>query len=98
MIKIPEITVDEVKARKHHYVLVDVREAYELTGPEGQIEDVILATLGPDFERFLTLADKAREYVFVCRSGKRSAMACEIALTQGFSRVYNMKGGMLAWE
>lgn len=98
MIKIPEITVEEVKVRKNQYVLVDVRESHELTGPEGQIEGIILATLGPTFEQFLTSADKAQEYVFICRSGMRSGKACEIALNQGFLRAYNMKGGMLAWQ
>lgn len=36
--------------------------------------------------------------VFVCRSGGRSARAAAFALENGFTHVYNMKGGMLAWN
>jgi rhodanese-related sulfurtransferase len=34
----------------------------------------------------------------ICRSGKRSARACEILAEQGFKRLYNISGGMLAWQ
>lgn len=37
------------------------------------------------------------EVLFVCRSGQRSASACEIALVTGLTRVYNLANGMLGW-
>ncbi|MBV9230673.1 MAG: rhodanese-like domain-containing protein [Chloroflexi bacterium] len=35
--------------------------------------------------------------IFVCASGQRSAMACEIALLTGLSKVYNLANGMNGW-
>jgi rhodanese-related sulfurtransferase len=35
--------------------------------------------------------------IFVCRSGQRSASACEIALVAGLKRVYNLANGMIGW-
>lgn len=98
MSMILELNVDDVHSCKNDYVLVDVREPHELTGPEGQIEGVTLATLGPDLISFLENADPAKSYVFICKSGYRSSRACEIAYSYGIPNVYNMKGGMLAWN
>ncbi len=98
MTEILEITVEEVNVQKDKYILVDVREPHELTGPEGQIEGSILATLGPDLDRFLNAADPSKEYVFICRSGHRSGKACKMAYGYGISKAYNLIGGMLAWN
>jgi len=92
-----DLIVHDVKKNKDSYVLVDVREPDELKGPEGYIEGAILATLGSALSRFLQEADPQADYVFICRSGKRSAQACEIARLLGF-RAYNMEGGMIAWQ
>jgi len=32
-----------------------------------------------------------------CRTGRRSAQACSALAECGFTRVYNMEGGLLAW-
>jgi rhodanese-related sulfurtransferase len=37
------------------------------------------------------------EVIFVCRSGQRSATACEIALVAGLKKVYNLANGMNGW-
>jgi len=95
----PEKTPQEVYEHKERFVLVDVREPYELTGPEGKIEGAILATLGHELIAFLETADPSKEYVFICRRGHRSAQACDLALsTYGFEKTYNMQGGMMAWN
>jgi len=41
--------------------------------------------------------DHAREHLFICRSGNRSAVACEFAAACGFRDLYNIEGGMIAW-
>ena len=48
-----EITPQEIYEHKDRFVFVDVREPYELVGPEGKIEGVILATLGHKLIAFL---------------------------------------------
>jgi rhodanese-related sulfurtransferase len=35
--------------------------------------------------------------VIYCQSGGRSAQACAWLAQQGFERVYNLQGGILAW-
>lgn len=92
-----DLTVHHIKEHKDRYVLVDVREPYELKGPEGCIDHAILATLGPELSHFLKSADPHAEYVFICRSGARSGKACELARLCGLT-AYNMAGGMLAWQ
>ena len=49
----PELHPQEVYEHKDRFVLVDVREPDELTGPEGKIEGAILATLGHELIAFL---------------------------------------------
>lgn len=39
-----------------------------------------------------------RPLVVVCRSGQRSATACALLGNRGFDQVYNLSGGMLAWQ
>lgn len=44
--------------------------------------------------------DKYRDkpVVAYCRSGSRSTAACDLLSKQGFNQVFNLKGGILAWE
>jgi adenylyltransferase/sulfurtransferase len=42
--------------------------------------------------------DSSREIVAHCRSGKRSADAVEFLRKAGFQKVWNLKGGILAWS
>jgi rhodanese-related sulfurtransferase len=41
---------------------------------------------------------KEEEIIVYCRSGKRSANACMILETMGFTNVVNLEGGLLAWQ
>jgi phage shock protein E len=42
--------------------------------------------------------DRNKPYLLYCRSGKRSTAAAAVMARQGFTRLYNMKGGYMAWE
>ena len=42
--------------------------------------------------------DKEKPVYLYCRSGKRSASAAEKLKEAGFTEVYNLKGGILAWK
>lgn len=39
-----------------------------------------------------------QEVVLVCRSGRRSRLAAYILQDMGYTHIYNLMGGMLAWE
>ncbi len=41
---------------------------------------------------------KSEPIYFICRSGLRSARACEIFAQHGYQHLYNVSGGMLAWQ
>ena len=41
--------------------------------------------------------DKSSDYYVICRSGRRSALACQQLQSQGY-QVKNVQGGMLHWQ
>ncbi|MGZ3894652.1 MAG: rhodanese-like domain-containing protein, partial [Bacteroidia bacterium] len=40
---------------------------------------------------------KTKKVVVHCRSGKRSASVVQMLEQQGFTNLYNLKGGIMAW-
>lgn len=76
--------------------LIDVR-----TPPEFAAGHVPAATMvdvkARDFEARISAFDKNRPTYVYCRSGKRSARAVAIMAELGFTELYNLDGGMLAW-
>lgn len=41
--------------------------------------------------------DKGRPVVFYCQSGGRSSQACAYLQQQGYDKLYNLRGGIMAW-
>ncbi len=41
---------------------------------------------------------KDKPIIISCRSGAQSSVACKQLRNQGFERVYNLHGGILAWQ
>jgi rhodanese-related sulfurtransferase len=41
---------------------------------------------------------KEKPVIIICRSGAQSQAACNVLRKAGFPEVYNLKGGVLAWE
>jgi sulfur dioxygenase len=79
--------------------IVDVREPGEYTGQLGHIPGSRLIPLRDLARRAEELEPfKQRPLVAVCRSGVRSTTAAAILTSMGFELVYNLKGGMLAWN
>jgi adenylyltransferase/sulfurtransferase len=94
---IPEITPRDLKSRLDKgddlYIL-DVREPheYDICNLNGH-----LIPLGELPQRVHEL-DSSREIVAHCRSGKRSADAVDFLQKAGFRKIWNLKGGILAWS
>jgi molybdopterin/thiamine biosynthesis adenylyltransferase/rhodanese-related sulfurtransferase len=98
--QVPEITVQELKARLERGdrpFILDVRKPHE----------VQIASIGHDLlipvddlpERLAELEPyRDREIVVYCRSGARSARATQLLRAVGFRDVKNLKGGILAWS
>jgi adenylyltransferase/sulfurtransferase len=94
---VPEISVEELKARidrKDRFVLLDVREQFEWD--VARIPGAKLIPLGELPSRMSEL-DSADEIVIHCKSGYRSANAVRHLQKAGFSKLFNVGGGILAW-
>jgi sulfur-carrier protein adenylyltransferase/sulfurtransferase len=94
---IPEITPRELKSRLDRgddLFILDVREPheYQICNLNGH-----LIPLG-ELPRRVSELDSSREIVAHCRSGKRSADAVEFLRRAGFRKIWNLKGGILAWS
>ena len=94
-----EISVQELKQlidEKQDFQLIDVREEYEFD--EFNI-GAQLIPLGELSDRLDEIEDlKEVELIVHCRSGARSGRAKEYLESEGFSKVRNLIGGMLAWQ
>lgn len=77
--------------------LVDVREPGEFTGELGHVPGARLVPLATLVDTAATW-DRDRQIVLVCRSGGRSARAATELAKYGFRHLYNLRGGMLAWN
>lgn len=75
--------------------LVDVREFAEFAG--ARVAGARLMPLGQIEDRHSEL-DPDRPVHVICRTGRRSAEACNRLELLGFSTVINVTGGMEAWE
>jgi molybdopterin/thiamine biosynthesis adenylyltransferase/rhodanese-related sulfurtransferase len=94
---IPQMTVKELKRRLdagEDVQLIDVREPYEYQ----------IARMGgkliPQNEvpQRLSEIDRDREVVVHCKVGGRSQRVAEFLKQQGYPRVSNLAGGILAWS
>ena len=84
--------IDMVK-NKEEYLLIDVREDYEVA--EGMVPGAMHIPLNdiPNRKNELRI-DK--EYFIICRSGARSLRVCEFLQENGY-KVVNVAGGMNTW-
>lgn len=81
------------------YRIIDVRRADEFNDKLGHILNAKLCTINEtSFKQKLISLNKEAQYLFVCRSGGRSSKAARIAQTIGFPHIFNLDGGMLAWD
>lgn len=81
--------------RSNCSVLIDVRTPGEFSS--GTIQGAKnLDVMSSDFGEQIGKLDKSKEYFLFCRSGGRSAHACNIMAGRGF-RVSNLQGGISAW-
>lgn len=97
------LTVDDVRTiinTKHEkeFLLVDVRQPEEYR--KMHIPGAVLVPLG-HFKSQLENLPRDKELIFYCHSGRRSAAAAVLAGSSGLftpDTVFNMKGGIIAWE
>ena len=95
-----EITVKELhdlkESSKDSFVLLDVREEYEIEIASIGGTNIPLSIIPEKTDELSKFKDQ--KLVVMCRSGGRSAKVVQYLDSQGFQDVYNLKGGILAWN
>jgi len=94
-----DITVSELKERlergeKFHFI--DVREEWEYEEDNLGAENIPLGELAHQLNQLEKIKDE--EIVVHCRSGARSGNAKKFMETNGFTKVRNVLGGILAFR
>ena len=77
--------------------LIDVRTPEEYN--EGHIENATLINFMDDnFSTEIQKLNKDLPVYVYCRSGTRSGQAAELMRNLGFTAIYDLKGGFMAWQ
>ncbi len=80
---------------KHENVFIDVRT------PEEYLEKRIPGVINIPLNELETRLEELKPYknIYVhCKKGGRGGQACEVLGGLGFENVYNLEGGLDAWE
>ena len=92
-----EISVQELKKMMDEgadFQLIDVREPfeYELGNIGGEL--IPLSTVPDNLDKI----SKEKQVVMQCRSGGRSGRITMFLDAQGYTNIYNLAGGIMAWQ
>lgn len=98
--RIESLTPDDVRQwirqrREEDYIILDVRQPKEYEA--GHIPGAALIPL-PELPHRYREVDGSRPVIVYCRSGNRSRSAVSFLIFQGYKEVFNMEGGMTAWN
>lgn len=98
--KIESISAEKAKElvagkKESEFVLLDVRQPEEYR--TGHLPGALFMPL-PDLIDKVGELDPAKAVLAYCRSGNRSRAAAAFLLSEGFSKVYSMDGGITAWN
>lgn len=94
-----EITTEQVKAKMdgaEHFVLLDVREPWEIQ--TSRIEGAKLMPMGEVPSRAHQELDPEDSIVVICHHGIRSMNVTAWLRQQGFEKAQSMRGGIDAWS
>ncbi|MDX5982107.1 rhodanese-like domain-containing protein [Exiguobacterium profundum] len=94
-IKKIDVKTLQKKLENEEITLLDVRESSEYEG--GHIEGAVNAPLSSLDANQLPYPKDEPIYV-ICRSGNRSAQAASQLQDAGYTEIYDVSGGMIAWQ
>jgi rhodanese-related sulfurtransferase len=84
-------------AQDPHFTVLDVRTPEEFAA--GHLKNAVnIDFRAADFAERLDTLDKNAVYLVYCRVGVRSLRAMGFMKDKGFSRVYDLEGGVLKWQ
>ena len=91
------IEFKELIDSKKEGVVLDVRTPQEIA--QGAIAGhVDMNFYAPDFKEQLKTLDKSKPVMVYCAVGGRSGSAMQLLSSMGFKEVYNLAGGIRAWQ
>lgn len=94
VLEVTPIELEQELAAGRDLVILDVRNPYEVD--ICRIEGSVVIPL-PELLHRVDELDRDKEMVVHCKSGARSATAIEQLQGEGFSKLRNLHGGILAW-
>lgn len=77
-------------------ILVDVREPNEVAIVDFDVPNIIHIPLSEFEERYQEIP-MDKQIVTVCENGTRSLRAAGFLINHGYTKVFNMKHGMIRW-
>lgn len=86
--------LSEILEQDPNTVLIDVREQDEFNEVNLAGKLIPMSELE---ERYSEIPNDGSTVYIYCRSGRRSRTALEFLRTKGYSKMYNVTGGILAW-
>lgn len=92
-----EVTVQELKSKienKEDFQLIDVREPHEFEFCNLNGELIPMGNILYELEK----VSKSKPVIVHCKSGGRSGVIVNELEKRGYSNVYNLKGGILAYS
>ncbi|MBE9182335.1 rhodanese-like domain-containing protein [Oculatella sp. LEGE 06141] len=86
------LTPAQFESRQNQLLVVDVRGWFEywmghIPGSQRMKQNHILKSIPKD-----------KPIAVTCLSGHRSAIAAQWLVSQGYQHVYNLQGGLMAWQ
>ena len=98
--QVPTVSVEEVKQAietKESLVLLDVRTPDEVS--RGKLPGAINVPLDELLTKIVSVVPDKKTKIYVyCMSGSRSVYAVDAMIKEGYTNVYHVANGVLAWR
>jgi rhodanese-related sulfurtransferase len=92
-----EATFSSYYKKKSSKILIDVRTPEEFKTGQA-IEAINIDFYNENFETDLLRISKNKEIYLYCRSGRRSGIASQFLIENGYRNVYNIDGGTIKMD
>ena len=95
--KISLISPEDLNKVNKDIILIDVRTPGEYAS--GHVENSVnIDFRASNFKELIGELDKNQDVYVYCKVGGRSGSAARMMEDMGFKKVYDLKGGIIAWE
>ena len=92
-----EVTFSSYYKNKSSKILIDVRTPEEFKNGQA-IEAINIDFYNENFKNNLLKISKNKEIYLYCRSGRRSGIASQFLIKNGYRNIYNIVGGTIKMD